>query len=407
MQKILILGCNEVTDAVVANLSLTTHYTSEIILADIDKASCDEIRKKYSNAPVRITSARVDLNNEAGTKMMLSISQPEMIINLLPAENAIKAMNIALEIGLPYLDNSLFDWNNGELLSKQFELFGEFRSRHLPAVAGCSFNPAMITTLVRVAANKRFDSVKSADIVEINLNENKGASDIKTLLESRDIKAKTTNALMISDGVKKEVPPLSMKFKREFPEVGVRTVYLLNNPIVDDFSKEISDIPNVRYFSTYKRKSTALLSTLEKIGMLSTTPIDIQGVKIAPIDFLSKVMPVSSEDESLKGKSAVAIILSGIKNGEDKTVMIYAYIDNDECRKKYGKDAKQHLDALTVLEGIKLMASGKWNKEGVFTACAYDPELMLDLMRKDGLKYDIIECKPVEVIDESEEDQDE
>lgn len=407
MRKLLILGCNELTEVIISNLSLTTQFCSEIILADVDKSACDELRKKYSNTPVRITSARVDLNNEAGVKMMLSISQPELIVNLLPSEMALKAMHVALDIGLPYIDNTLCDWNNGELLSRQFELFGEFRERKLVAVSGCSFNPAMITTLVRIASEKRFDSVNSADIIEINLNQDKGASDIKSFLKSRDVKAKTTSALMISNGVKKEVPPLSQKFKREFPDIGTRTLYLLNNPIVDDFSKEISDIPNVRYFSTYKRKSTALLDTLEKIGMLSETPVEINGVSIAPIDFLSKVMPMDSTNEELTGKSGVGIILSGKSGGEDKTVMIYTVLDNEECIRRHGVNVPSYLNALTILEGIKLMCSGKWNKFGVFTACAYDPELMLGLMRKDGLRYEILDCKPVEVIDQSEEEIDE
>ena len=102
MKKVLILGCNAITEFIVPRLTgLAT--ISEIIIASRDKAECDELRKKYSGKGARITTARVDLDNEQGTKMMLSITNPDLIVNLAPAELSLKVMKLALEAGTDYI----------------------------------------------------------------------------------------------------------------------------------------------------------------------------------------------------------------------------------------------------------------------------------------------------------------
>ena len=120
MRKILIFGCTKVTEAIVPLLCSDISIANEICIASGDKADCDVLRKKYSDLPVRITTARADVNNEAGTKMMLSIIQPDLIVNLEPAPLSTKVMKIALYQGADYIDASLDEWNKGDFLSKQF-----------------------------------------------------------------------------------------------------------------------------------------------------------------------------------------------------------------------------------------------------------------------------------------------
>lgn len=397
MKKILIFGCNEVTDAVLPVLCADTRYVNEICLASGDKACCDVLKKKYAHLPVRITTARADVNNESGTKMMLSIISPDIIVNLEKPDLCMKVMKIALFQGADYIDTTLYQWENKDFLSKQFELFGDFRSKGCTAVTGCALNPAVITSLARSAAKSRLDSIEEADVFEVNLKSSAPVSNIKELLNSVEFKAKEEKAVCIRNGATEEVEPLSLKIKREIPYVGVRTMYLLNNPIVEDFLKEIPEVPNVRYFSTYRRKSTAVIDTLREVGMLSDTPVEIDGVKIAPIDFLSKVMPVSSEAEEVTGKSSAGVFLSGIKDGAPRCVMAYASLDNEDCKAEHGVGVNAYFDALALAAGIKLLCTEKWKKAGVYTPCAFEPDLLLDIMRKDGFKYSLTDAEPINI----------
>lgn len=393
MKKILIFGCTKVTEAIVPLLCSDISIASEICIASGNKADCDALRKKYSDLPVRITTARADVNNEAGTKMMLSIIQPDLIVNLEPAPLSMKVMKIALYQGADYIDAALCDWNKGDFLSKQFELFSDFRSKDITAVVGCVIDPAVLTTLVRSAADD-FDKIEEVNVIDINMRASSGPANIKELLSSSDFKAKDEKAVCIEEGKKKEYDPLSVTIDGEIPEFGSDKLYLLNDPIAEDIQKEIPEIPSIRYFSTYKERSTEMIDTLRECGMLSDVPVEIDGVKIAPIDFLTKVMPAPKE-EKITGKSIIGVIISGKKDNEDKTILMYAEGDNEECTTKYGVDVASYFDALTIVAGIKLLCLNKWKKPGVFSACAFEPQLLTDALKKLGFKYSTVDTQPI------------
>ena len=59
-------------------------------------------------------------------------------------------MKLALDIGADYIDNELYEWNQSNLLSKQFKNFTNFRVKNLMAICGCAFNPSALTAFVRL-----------------------------------------------------------------------------------------------------------------------------------------------------------------------------------------------------------------------------------------------------------------
>ena len=396
MKKVLIIGCTEVTDVIVPLLCKDPASVSELSIASLDKAECDEYRKKYAGSPVRITTARMDVKNAAGSKMMLSITQPELIINLTPAELAPTVMKLALEIGADYIDSELYEWNQSNLLSKQFENFTNFRVKNLMAICGCAFNPSALTSFVRLAQGKRFDEITSADILEVNMKPVSEVSDIRDLVDSMDLGAETDKAILIEDGKKKEVEPLSLKAEIDLPDSGKRELVILNDPIVEDFIMEIPEVPNVRYFSTFEKKSDERLDILRETGMLSKKPIEIaEGVKIAPIDFLAKVMPVESKKNVPQGISESAVLISCTHKGSDKTILIHVGMDNKECIEQNGVSVASFFDAIALLAGVKLICKGKWKKAGVFSVCGFDPEEFLEAMKKEGFRYRIEDAEPI------------
>ena len=398
MKKVLIIGCTEVTDVIVPLLCNDPASVSELNIASLDKAECDVYRKKYAGSPVRITTARMDVKNAAGSKMMLSITQPELIINLAPAELSPTVMKLALEIGADYIDNELYEWNQSNLLSKQFENFTNFRIKNLMAICGCAFNPSAITSFVRLAQEKRFDEITSADILEVNMKSSNEVSNIRDLVDSMDLQAETEKAILIEDGKKKEVAPLSIKTEVDLPGAGKRELVILNDPIVEDFIMEIPEVPNVRFFSTFEKKTDERLELLKETGMLSKEPVEIEGVKIAPIDFLAKVMPVDHKKNVPQGISETAVIISGTHKDSEKTVMIHVSMDNNECLEQNGVSVAAFFDAIALLAGVKLICRGKWKKAGVFSVCAFDPEQFLEAMKKEGFKYVIKDSEPLKIL---------
>lgn len=393
MKKIVLLGCNDKTRAIVPILCKDASITSEICIASRDKSKCDEIRLKYQGSPVRISTARVDLSNEQGTRMMLSIAQPDMLVNLTEAAFSPIIMKLCLEIGVPYVDGTLFDIGSGDLLSKQFEFFGDFRKKNLTAVVGCDFNPAGITTLVREALEDEFDSIDEVNIIESGAKATAKKMSIKELAKYDSSVDGGDMAICIENGQKVGADPLTVKVMYKLPGVLEQDYYAMNNIIVEDFLKELPDVPTVRYFTTHSKPDTSILKELDKFGLLSEEPIEVNGMKIAPIDFISKVLedyePATSSEEANVSifDGGMGIILTGQKRGETKTSMIHIK-DVAKC------------NSLSVIAGIRAVATKKWNRAGVFTPCAFNPSIMLESMRRDGFSYDMISAEPVELIRE-------
>ena len=396
MNKIVLLGCNDKTRAIVPILCKDASITAEICIASRDKSKCDEIRRAYQGRPVRISTARVDLSNESSTRMMLTIAQPDMLVNLTEASFSPIIMRLCLEIGVPYVDGTLFDIGSGDLLSKQFQFFSDFRNKNLTAVVGCDFNPGGITTLVRHAMSEDFDSIDTADIIEITPNKSNKKMSIKELVESKNTSSMGKKAVYIEKGAPCEVEPLSVKIRRKLPDSEEQDFYAMNNTIVEDFLKELPDVPTVRYFTTYEKPDTSILDELSKFGLLSEEPIEINGTSVAPIDFITKVLErhevagnLEENASSTSNRNSMGIILEGKKDGKEKAAMIYI------------NDVKK-MNAYSVIAGIRSVATKKWNRAGVFTPCAFNPSIMLDSMKRDGFSYEIMTVDPVEIIREEE-----
>ena len=389
MKKVLVLGCNDVTKVIVPELCRGDNDITDICIASKDKAESNEYRAKFAGGRVRIMTAGVDVTNKEASMMMVRIFGPELIVNLLPAEFSLDVMNIALEIGASYIDGALVPDPSGTLLSKQFELFGDFRSKKLTAVVGCSYNPAVITSVVRRALKTSLDTISSVDVLEVGTASE--FSEYKDPLGLGSGKEKVEDAVCLENGKPVTKKALSVKTTRTLPGSEEKTFYMMSNKIVDDFIKEIPDIGNVRYFSPYTKgngsRDDKLIKALEEAGLFSEEPVEINGVKITPKEFLMKMMPAERRQTKPHGLTGTGIIVSGKRGGNDRTALHFAAADNDECMEKHGMYVDSYLDATAMLAGVKLMVNGRWNKLGVFTPCAFEPEMLLDTIKEGGFEY--------------------
>ena len=69
--------------------------------------------------------------------------------------------------------------------------------------------------------------------------------------------------------------------------------------------------------------------------MTSIEPIDFEGKKIVPLQFLKAVLPdPASLGPRTKGKTNIGCIFQGKKDGKDKTYYVYNVCDHQECYKE-------------------------------------------------------------------------
>ena len=413
MKRILILGCNELTKRLLTELCKYQSYVSGICLASRKKEECDELRELALEMGVRVTTAGIDMNNVEGAMMMVRIFAPDMVVNLLPPELALAAMDLAIKAKADYIDATLFGVPEFpspiSLLSKQFEKFKEFQNNGKTAVCGAGLVPGAANTIIRHAGSYHFKKIESIDIISVSGEAKETAKgrkkDIDNNLYSEDIKPplipimnanNSKKVFYIEKGKVIETDPLTIEGK----SYSGSKVYLASSPMLTDLLKEFPDAINVRYFKLGKKPAKEHIPPQKKIdflrdmGLLSDKPVKVNNVEVAPIDLIAAMLPKQSEidntkdaEEQAKGMAYFEIYITGQSKSEDKEITKSYVIqsDNDECYEKYGTNAFDYVKGSALIAGVKLMCKDKWKKPGVFTPAAFDCDLYYQSFVMEGI----------------------
>ena len=420
MKRVLILGCNEITRRLLVVLCKNKSYASDIYLASRRKEDCDELKNLASGMGVRVTTSGIDVKNVEGAMMMIKILAPDLVVNLLPPELALDAMNLAVKAKADYIDCTLFGVPDvpsaTSLLSKQFEKYSEFQSICKTAVCGVGLVPGAVNTIIRHAEQYQFKKISSIDIVSVageKQSQKVRKSDIDYTLYSEDIKpaekevkaGSDKKVFYIENGKVVEVDPTSI----EGVSSSGSAVYLASSPMLTDIIKEFPDAVNVRYFKL-GRKSTKVhvapkdkIDVLEELGLLSDKPVKVGNVEVAPVDLIAAVLPKmedakssADKDDRVSGSSTYEIYITGKAKREDKDIT-RSYIikgDNDQSYEKYNVSAFEYLKGSALIAGVKLMCRDKWKKPGVFTPAAFDCDTYFNAFTMEGIKVEEGEGKP-------------
>ena len=92
-----------------------------------------------------------------------------------------------------------------------------------------------------------------------------------------------------------------------------------------------------------------------------------------------------------KGKTWIGCQVSGVKNGEKKTVTIYNICDHQECYKEIQSQAISYTTGVPSMIGAKLMITGVWRGQGVFNMEQFDPDPFMDELNRCGLPWKVVE----------------
>ncbi|MCQ2503024.1 MAG: saccharopine dehydrogenase NADP-binding domain-containing protein [Saccharofermentans sp.] len=428
MKRVLILGCNEITKRLLITLCEYQDLVSGICLAAKERKDCDELKDLAASKGVRITTAGIDVNNVEGAMMMVKIFAPDIIVNLLPSELTIGAMNLALKAKADYIDANLAGVQDipsiSSLLSEQFSMFSEFQKNNKTAVCGTGFVPGVVNTIIRRAITHDFKKIESVDIV--SLPEDKKAkgrarkkAEIDGTLYYEDVKPSSNSSLSsflnkidptnkvfyIEDGTVVEADRYSVEAKSS----SGNAVYLVSDIILTDILKEMPEVPNARFFKISKKAKVEhvapekKIQLLSELGLLSTEPVKVGDAMIAPIDLMEAVLPKMADsvsdteeiEENVSGIASYEIYITGIDNDGNEAVKSYIIKgDNDLAYEKYEVNAFEEMKGTALIAGVKMMCSDKWNKPGVFTPVAFDCDEYFDAFTAEGIAVTEGDKKP-------------
>lgn len=395
MGKALIIGAGGVAGVAVHKCCQNPEVFEEICIASRTKSKCDALKesceKKYGTGEgkTKITTAQVDADHVDELVALINKVKPDIVMNIALPYQDLTIMDACLETKTNYLDTANYEPPETAHFeySWQWAYKERFEKAGITAILGSGFDPGVTGVFSAYAQKHYFDEIETIDILDCNGGDHgyPFATNFNPEINIREVSAKGS---YWENGHWVETEPMEIKRVYNFDGVGEKDMYLLHHEEIESLAKNIKGVKRIRFFMTFGQSYLTHLKCLENVGMTSIEPIDFEGHKIIPLQFLKAVLPdPASLGPRTVGKTNIGCIFSGKKDGKDVSYYVYNMCDHQECYKEVGSQAISYTTGVPAMIGAMMVMTGKWNKPGVFNVEEFDPDPFMEALNRFGLPW--------------------
>ncbi len=407
MSRAIIIGCGGVAQVAIHKCCQHSEIFTDICIASRTKAKCDKIAAELApKTKTKITTAQVDAGNVEELVKLFKEFKPDVVLHLGMPYHNLTIMDACVECGVHYLDTAGYEPENTDdptwraiyekrCKEKGFMAFfdyswqwayqDKFAKIGKTALLGCGFDPGVTQVYAAYAKKHEFDKIEYLDILDCNGGDHgyPFATNFNPEINLREV---SSPASYWEGGTFHTIPAMSVHKKYNFEGAGERDMYMLHHEEVESIVNYLPDLKRVRFFMTFGQSYIDHMNCLEDVGMLSTHPVEYQGHKIVPVQFLKSLLPdPASLGVRTKGKTNIGCIFRGTKDGKPKDFYIYNICDHQECYKEVGSQAVSYTAGVPAVCGAMMLLSGKWKKAGAYTCEEFDPDPFLEELGPLGL----------------------
>ncbi len=311
--KVVVLGGTGLTGRCAVRDLIESRGVSEVVIAGRNLKKAQEIAKEINSKKTSV--AQFDATKHE--TIVKTIGDSDVAVNAVQYYYNIDIMKASLKAGAHYLDlGGLF-----HTALKQLELNERFKKAGLTAILGIGECPGITNVMARYAVDK-LDSVETILVRDTWIDFTKGGPPfVVTWSLSTLFDEMTMPAVIFENGQYKEVPPLSGKETMKFPEpFGTQDQYYTIHSEAATFPKSFKKkgIKNVNW----KEGGPGFLDIKMFVdaGLASEKPLDVEGTKISPRQFLLNILKARNLMGLPKGVTPddweiTRIVAFGKKNG--------------------------------------------------------------------------------------------
>ena len=162
-----------------------------------------------------------------------------------------------------------------------------------------------------------------------------------------------------------------------------------------------------------------VLSTLHKLGLDSTKPVEVRGapegpdersvsgghgvsggsgtgrVRVAPRDVVAAALPdPATLGERMTGRTCAGTWVTGIgRDGAERSTYLYHVVDNETTMREYGSQAVVWQTAVNPVVALELLDEGAWRGAGVLGPEAFPPLPFLQRLAELGSPHGVMEVE--------------
>lgn len=418
MSRLLIIGCGGVASVAIHKCCQNSDVFTDICIASRTVSKCDALKAELEGkTKTNITTAQIDAMDVSALTQLIKGYAPDAVLNVALPYQDLAIMDACLAAGVSYIDTANYECEDTDdpawraVYEKRCKELGfsayfdyswqwvyqeKYKEAGITALLGTGFDPGVTGVFSAYALKHYFDEIHTIDILDCNGGDHgyPFATNFNPEINLREVSAPGS---YWEDGRWIEVEPMSIKREYDFAQVGVKDMYLLHHEEIESLAKNIPGIKRIRFFMTFGQSYLTHMKCLENVGMLSTEPVEFEGQKIVPIQFLRTLLPdPASLGPRTVGKTNIGCIFTGIKDGKEKSVYIYNVCDHQESYREVGSQAVAYTTGVPAMIGAMMVVTGVWKKPGVFNVEEFDPDPYMDALNKWGLPW-IVDENPVPV----------
>jgi lysine 6-dehydrogenase len=342
MKKIIVLGGGMVGAAIAFDL----HKKYDVTVADINKKNLKNLEEKYS-----LKTIEADLSLKR--KIQKVIEDADLVIGAVPGFLGFNTIKSVIEAGKDIVDISFFD-------EDPFLLDKDAKKNNVTAVVDCGVAPGMSNIILGYHNSKmkieKFEcmvgGLPAKRVLPFQYKAPFSPADV--------IEEYTRPARIVENGEVVVRPALS---ESEFIEIDhVGTLEAFNTDGLRSLLKTMN-IKNMKEKTLRFPGHIDLMKALRDSGFFEKDEVEINGVKVQPLEFTSKLLfPKWKLEEGEKEFTVMTILIEGIENGKK---IKYNYSLYDETDSKSGFSSMARTTGFTCSAAARLVIERKYIRKGI------------------------------------------
>lgn len=343
--RVTVLGTGLVGGAIAKDLAMEHGWSIRAV--DRSQYSLDKLGNHE-----RIQLACEDVSNEASLKAV--VSDADLVVNAVPGDMGFKTMSRIIDAGKDVVDISFF----GE---DPFELDHMAKQRGVTAIVDCGVAPGLCNMIAGHVQNNmdRVDSylclVGGLPVVR------SWPYEYKAVFSPLDVMAEFTRpARFVEHGELVVRPALSDVELIDFEGVG--TLEAFNTDGLRSLARTM-DIPFMKEKTMRYPGHANLARAFRDSGFFDTDPIDVNGMKVRPIDVTSRLL---IEQWRLKENEAdltvMQVIMEGLHNGRRERRDFYLL---DHFDSETGTTSMARTTGYTCAIAARQVLAGLFTRKGI------------------------------------------
>jgi saccharopine dehydrogenase (NAD+, L-lysine forming) len=393
--RVLVVGAGGV-GAAFAAIAQRRGAFERVVLADVAPERAQAAVDRLGEHD-RFGSERVDASDRTDLVELIGRVQPDAVLNACDPRFNEPIFGAAFDAKVTYLDMAMtlshphperpYELPGEMLGERQLARHEAWEKAGLLALVGIGVEPGLSDVFAAYAAQELFSSVKEVGV--------RDGADL--VVEGYDFAPTFSIWTTIEECLN---PPLIWERERgfyttrpfsepeafEFPE-GIGKVQCVNVE-----HEEVVLIPRwvecerVTFKYGLGEEFIEVLRTLHKLGLDSTDPVSVRGMKVAPRDVVVAALPdPATLGERMSGRTCAGTWVTG--TGTDfraRSTYLYHVVDNEHTMREYGSQAVVWQTAINPVVALELLDEGTWKGLGVLGPEAFPPKPFLERLGELG-----------------------